>query len=394
MRFQGFEGEWAASSLSSFCKKITRKNKGNQISNVLCNSANHGIIPQSEYFDREIANSDNTEGYYVIENGDFVYNPRKSTAAPYGPVNIYRGKDLGIISPLYLCFQVDSLDPDFLNFRFKSHAWHQYMYENGDSGARHDRVSIKDEVFFAMPISFPTKAEQKKIVSFLTLLEERIAIQNKVIEDLKKLKTALCEKLISKGESEGSTLFSLGEEGEFIRGFSYNSSEISEFGTCVLRSNNLMMGESINYCDNVVFVSKKPKGQQLLQKGDIVICMANGSSQLLGKSSYYDGDYNGVITAGAFCGIYRSSSPLIRWLFWTKEYSRKVQGIIQGGNGAIANLHGEDILGISFNVPDDSVYLMTLCKSLSGIQKKQNLESEFLNSLLNQKQHILTQLFI
>ena len=178
LRFPEFSGEWVTSSLSSFCKKITRKNKGNRISNVLCNSANLGIIPQSEYFDRDIANSDNTDGYYVIENGDFVYNPRKSTAAPYGPVNIYHGEHLGIISPLYLCFQVDTIDPDFLNFRFKSHAWHQYMYENGDSGARHDRVSIKDEVFFAMPITFPTNAEQKKIVSFLTLLEERIAIQN------------------------------------------------------------------------------------------------------------------------------------------------------------------------------------------------------------------------
>ena len=202
LRFPGFSGEWGTSSLSSFCKKITRKNKGNRISNVLCNSANLGIIPQSEYFDRDIANSDNTEGYYVIENGDFVYNPRKSTAAPYGPVNIYHGEDLGIISPLYLCFQVGAIDPNFLNFRFKSHAWHHYMYENGDSGARHDRVSIKDEVFFAMPISFPTQAEQKKIVSFLTLLEERIAIQNKVIEKYESLIKALRHHIFSTIEPE------------------------------------------------------------------------------------------------------------------------------------------------------------------------------------------------
>ncbi len=155
-----------------------------------------------------------------------------------------------------------------------------------------------------------------------------------------------------------------------------------------------MAGESIDYRDNVVFVSKEPKDQQLLRKGDIVICMANGSSQLLGKSSYYDGDYNGKITAGAFCGIYRSSSPLIRWIFNTKEYARKVLGIIQGGNGAIANLHGEDILGISFNIPCDSENLMIITTLLSVVQQKQDSESALLNALFKQKQHLMNKLFI
>ena len=154
-----------------------------------------------------------------------------------------------------------------------------------------------------------------------------------------------------------------------------------------------MAGESIVYRDNVVFVSKEPKDQQLLRKGDIVICMANGSSQLLGKSSYYDGDYNGKITAGAFCGIYRSSSPLIRWIFNTKEYARKDLGIIQGGNGAIANLHGEDILGISFNIPCDSENLMIISTLLSVVQQKQDSESALLNALFKQKQHLMNKLF-
>ena len=36
------------------------------ISNVICNSAKQGLIPQREYFDKDIANSDNTNGYYII----------------------------------------------------------------------------------------------------------------------------------------------------------------------------------------------------------------------------------------------------------------------------------------------------------------------------------------
>ena len=284
MRFPGFSGEWVISPLSSFCKKITRKNKGNQISNVLCNSANLGIIPQSEYFDRDIANSDNTEGYYVIENGDFVYNPRKSTAAPYGPVNIYHGKDLGIISPLYLCFQVDSLDPDFLNFRFKSHAWHQYMYENGDSGARHDRVSIKDEVFFAMPISFPTKAEQKKIVSFLMLLEERIAIQNKVIEDLKKLKTAIEERIIKLVQGKQISIRDILEERN------EKSTENNQFE--VLSSTVTGIYSQREYFNKDI-ASANNSGYKIVHRGDIVLSPQN---LWMGNINYNDRFEKGIVS--------------------------------------------------------------------------------------------------
>ena len=80
LRFPEFQGEWKKCKLEELSNKITRKNKGNAIQNVLSNSATLGLIPQNEYFDREIANSNNTDSYYVIEYGDFVYNPRKSVS--------------------------------------------------------------------------------------------------------------------------------------------------------------------------------------------------------------------------------------------------------------------------------------------------------------------------
>ena len=187
MRFPEFSGEWEKNNLSKFSSKITKKNKGNVIQNVLCNSANLGIIPQNDYFDRDIANADNTDSYYIIEQGDFVYNPRKSTAAPYGPVNIYNGEKPGIISPLYLCFSVLNISPSFLFYRFKSSVWHPYVYSHGDTGVRFDRVSIKDDVFFDMPIYTPTQNEQEKIATLLSLIDERIATQNKIIEKYESL---------------------------------------------------------------------------------------------------------------------------------------------------------------------------------------------------------------
>ena len=223
LRFPEFSGEWEKNNLSKFSSKITKKNKSNFINNVLCNSANLGIIPQNDYFDRDIANADNTDSYYIIEQGDFVYNPRKSTAAPYGPVNIYNGEKPGIISPLYLCFSVFNISPSFLFYRFKSSVWHPYVYSHGDTGVRYDRVSIKDDVFFDMPIYTPTQNEQEKIATLLSLIDERIATQNKIIEDLKKLKSAISKKLLC---NDKWTTYKIQDIAEIGRGRVISSVEI------------------------------------------------------------------------------------------------------------------------------------------------------------------------
>ena len=162
------------------------------ISNVICNSAEQGLIPQREYFDKDIANSDNTNGYYIIESNDFVYNPRKSADAPYGPISSYQYPEAGIVSPLYLCFRAKrEINPLYFEWYFRSSTWHRYIYMSGDSGARHDRVSIKDDVFFAMPINVPSAKEQERITLFLDAIERRIETQRTLVETLKKYKRGL-----------------------------------------------------------------------------------------------------------------------------------------------------------------------------------------------------------
>ena len=75
--------------LSAIFKKVSRRNNKSEIKNVITNSAEYGLIPQRDFFDKDIAVDGNTSNYYVIEQGDFVYNPRKSNTAPYGPFNRY-----------------------------------------------------------------------------------------------------------------------------------------------------------------------------------------------------------------------------------------------------------------------------------------------------------------
>ena len=371
--------------------KITKKNKDNLIQNVLCNSATLGLIPQNDYFDREIANSNNTDGYYVVEYGDFVYNPRKSVSAPYGPVNIYTGNEKGIISPLYLCFSVHSILPSFLYYRFKSSAWFSYVYSHGDTGTRFDRVSIKDDVFFDMPIYMPSQKEQKKISSLLNLIDERISTQNKIIEDLKKLKSAIIEKVFNGKHSERLQLDNVGS---YIRGLTYSSNDVVEHGgTLVMRSNNIVNGSLLDYNNNVVFVNKQMSAEQQLQNGDVVICMANGSSSLVGKSSFYNGSCHSPITVGAFCGIYRSKEPIVKWLFQTNKYRRYIWNSLQGGNGAIANLNGEDILNMSFSIPNATIK-DTCVKMLTSVDSALENNMSLCALYTLQKQHLLRQMFI
>ena len=199
LRFPGFDEPWNESKLSACFAKNIKKNTDGRISNVICNSAKMGLIPQRDYFDKDIANSDNTSGYYIIEHNDFVYNPRKSSDAPYGPISRYAYPDAGIVSPLYLCFRAKGdVDTNFFEWYFRSSAWHRYIYMTGDSGARHDRVSIKDDDFFSMPIRFPSSIEQKKIASFLNAIERRISSQQLLVDNLKKYKRGLLRDIFSK----------------------------------------------------------------------------------------------------------------------------------------------------------------------------------------------------
>ena len=167
MRFAGFKGEWEEKKLGEIATKVIDKNFDLSVQEVFTNSAEFGVISQRDFFDHDIANTANIDGYYVIQNEDFVYNPRISVTAPVGPINRNNLGRKGITSPLYTLFRTKNINTLYLEWYFKTECWHDFMYLNGDSGARFDRFSIKDIVFFEMPILFPASvAEQQKIGQF------------------------------------------------------------------------------------------------------------------------------------------------------------------------------------------------------------------------------------
>ena len=190
--------KWNVVELRDLFSKVARRNRGGKVKNVITNSAEFGLIPQRDFFDKSIAVDGNTDGYYVIRTGDFVYNPRKSTTAPFGPFNRYTGTEDGIISPLYTCLvPKGKANPEYLAWYFRSTAWHRYVYDNGSQGARHDRVNMTDDLLFGIPVLLPPIAVQERIANGLNAIDARWSSANIVLAHLEKMKRGLLQQLFA-----------------------------------------------------------------------------------------------------------------------------------------------------------------------------------------------------
>ena len=376
LRFPGFDEPWKSALLSDYFAKNIKKNADGAITNVICNSAKQGLIPQRDYFDKDIANSDNTGGYYIIETNDFVYNPRKSTDAPYGPISSYKYPEAGIVSPLYLCFRAkQEINPLYFEWYFRSSAWHRYIYMSGDSGARHDRVSIKDDTFFAMPINIPTAQEQDRIALFLNVIEQRIDKQRSLVESLKKYKRGAIAHILS------------GKDSEFAGEAIWAEKTLSDL-CCEFRS-----GRSIS-------------ATLIHESGDYPVYGGNG---IRGYCDHYshEGEYVVVGRQGALCGNVR----LIRGQNYLSEHAIAVRANEENDTkfllylldfmnlgqysdqGAQPGLAVNKLLRLKCNVPEKkiqskiSAFLLTYDKQIA-------FQESILSLLTVQRKAFLQQLFI
>ena len=201
IRFYGFDNDWEQRKLSEITDKVTEKNAGLQYVETFTNSAEFGIISQRDFFDHDIAKLGSLDGYYIVKTEDFVYNPRISTSAPVGPINRNKLGRTGVMSPLYTVFRPHDIDTTYLEYFFKCGYWHSFMNFNGDSGARSDRFSIRDNVFFQMPIPIPDIDEQREIGELLTCLDNLITLRQRKFEKLTNVKKSMLEKMFPRNGS-------------------------------------------------------------------------------------------------------------------------------------------------------------------------------------------------
>ena len=222
--FKGFKEPWEVSTLRNFFSKVNEKNARMLYSAVLTNSAEYGIIDQRDYFDFDVANSNNISGYYIVQPDDFVYNPRVSVTAPVGPIN---KNEL-----VYLVFKINGINKDYLCHYFKSNKWHKFMRISGNCGARFDRLSISDEQFVQMPIPYPINSkEQQTICNYLEKIDKLISTASSRLASLKQVKEASLQAMFpQKGETVPKIRF---------KGFEEEWTKVKLNDICFKKASNL-----------------------------------------------------------------------------------------------------------------------------------------------------------
>ena len=245
--------------------KITKKNQDIVVDEVFTNSAEYGIISQRDFFDKDIANFENIDGYYIVEPNDFVYNPRISTTAPFGPIKRNKLERTGAMSPLYYVFRPHDIDLSYLECFFQTSCWHTFMRFNGNTGARSDRFAITDKVFDEMPISMPQDIEeQQKIGSYFSSLDNLITLHQRKCDETKQLKKFMLQKMFPKnGEKNPEIRFEgftddweqrkLGEVCEIKDSARIPNSEWSESGVPYIRASDVTNENT----DGVLFISQE-----------------------------------------------------------------------------------------------------------------------------------------
>ena len=185
-RVSTYSKEWKLIKLSDICQRIQTKNTGNQCRQVLTIAAQHGLVNQEDFFNKTVA-SENLEGYYLLQKGDFAYNKSYSGDYTWGAIKRLERYDKGVLSPLYICFRPDlsKVDADFLAHYFESKKWYKGVADIAGEGARnHGLLNISVIDFFNTTHRIPNLDEQKRIAKILNSLSLKLSCEQRIMQSL------------------------------------------------------------------------------------------------------------------------------------------------------------------------------------------------------------------
>ena len=196
-RLPRFSGEWKANRLRNITTRHTKRNTiGN--TNVLTISAQYGLINQAEFFNKAVA-SDDKSNYFLLEKGDFAYNKSYSNGYPFGAIKRLTRYEVGIVSPLYICFRIKegSVSGEYLEQYFEAGLMNHEIQAFAQEGARnHGLLNIAVDDFFNSKILLPSPEEQAAIAEVLSASDREIGLLRQDIEHEKQKKKALMQLLL------------------------------------------------------------------------------------------------------------------------------------------------------------------------------------------------------
>ena len=318
-----------------------------------------------------ITNGNTPKNYELCQEGDIAFaDASEDTNEVAKAVEFYKLNGKAVICGLHTIHGRDNHQKTVVGYKgyaFSSMAFHHQIRRIAQGTKIY---SINSKNFSECYIGIPSKEEQKKIATLLRLIDERIATQNKIIEDLKELKSAISENLFKAVKGDVVILY-----------------EICE----------IIKGKQIN-------------GEFLSEKGKYYVM--NGGTEPSGYYSDYNVEANtiSISEGGNSCGYVQfNSSP-----FWSGGHCYTIQKIADNvdnlylyhylkshedvimklriGSG-LPNIQKKDLVMFKIKLPTVEQQ-KSISTFLSSLERKAEIEEMLLNAMKKEKQYLLRQMFI
>ena len=183
-RIKGFYSDWQKVHLKDICSRVRQKNTNGRCDLVLTIAAKYGLVSQLDFFNKSVA-SENLEGYYLLQKGDFAYNKSYSSEYTCGAVKRLERYEEGVLSPLYICFRPDpsKVNSDYLSYYFESTKWYREIMDISVEGARnHGLLNISVVDYFNTIHRIPNMDEQKCIANVIKAIMHKISSEQTILD--------------------------------------------------------------------------------------------------------------------------------------------------------------------------------------------------------------------
>jgi type I restriction enzyme S subunit len=255
----------------------------------------------------------------------------------------------------------------------------------------------------------PELQEQQKIAAFLSKVDEKISLLREKKSKLTEYKKGVMQQLFNGKwqQQDGKLVFipptlrfkaddgcefpdwdekKLGDVGSVVSGLTYSPENIAEQGTLVLRSSNIQ-SDQLSFQDNV-YVSADRFNP--VKEGDILICVRNGSKNLIGKNTLITAQAEGM-AFGAFMAVYRSKySYYLQHYFKTDAYKRNVHRNL---GATINSINGSDLKKFKVSMPSIAEQ-NKIAAFLSSLDMKIHHTISELEKTKQWKKGLLQQMFV
>ena len=367
LRFPEFEGEWEKCKLGDYGKVVTGNTPPTKdIENyengtyLWASPADLGTI-KSITETKSMLSAQGFSKTRTLPKGSVLVTCIGSTIGKAGMAT----KEMSTNQQINSIVVDDNNDNEFVYYAIQS-AFPRYL----SSIAVQAVPIISKSAFELLPNKRPCLQEQKKIGKFLSLLDERIATQNKIIEDLKKLKSAISENLFK--AIKGDVVI-LSEICEIIKGKQVNSEFLSEKGKYYVMNGGTE--PSGYYSDYNVEAN--------------TISISEG-----GNSCGYVQFNTSPFWSGGHCYTIQKIADNVDHLYLYHYLKSKEDAIMKLRIGSgLPNIQKKDLAIFKIKIPT-AKQQKVISTFLSSLERKAEIEERTQKAMQKEKLYLLRQMFI